>query len=270
MTLIAQITDIHLRDDGADPCHNPAEVLRQAFATIAAMDRRPDAIVLTGDIIDRSAADYGHVLPLLRAAPVPLLPVPGNHDSATAFRAAFADWVAFHPDHLSFVQPVGDALLVGLDSNLSDGRGGVDAARLDWLACVLGHASRPVILALHHPPFPTLAPHLDRAAFVGAAQLAKLVSGSPVRRIIAGHSHRGMQTLWAGIVASTASAIGHGLSLSLSGEQAHRPECGVAGFELHIVQSGMVVSHQIMLPADDRPSEDQAQDPHRLRAIGRA
>lgn len=249
MTLIAQITDPHLRKDGADPCHDPAEALRQAFATIAAMDRRPDAIVLTGDIIDRSAADYGHVLPLLREAPVPLLPVPGNHDRAPAFRAAFADWAAFHPDHLSFVQPVGDAVLVGLDSNLSGGTGGVDADRLDWLAGVLSIASGPVILALHHPPFPTLAPHLDRAGFAGAADLAELVSGSPVCRIIAGHSHRGMQTFWAGIVASTAPAIGHGLSLSLSGDHVHRPEYGVAGFDLHIVQSEVVVSHQVMLPA---------------------
>jgi 3',5'-cyclic AMP phosphodiesterase CpdA len=252
LTLIAQITDPHLRDDGADPCHDPAEALRQAFETIAAMDRRPDAIVLTGDIIDRSAAGYAHVLPLLRAAPAPLLPMAGNHDRAAAFRAAFADRAAFHPGHLSFVQPVGDAILVGLDSNLPGGTGGVDADRLDWLAGVLAHASGPVILALHHPPFPTLAPHLDRGGFVGAADLAGLVSRSPVCRIIAGHSHRGMQTFWAGVVASTAPAIGHGLSLSLTGDHAHRTEHGVAGFDLHIVQSGAVVSHQVMLPASSR------------------
>ncbi|MDP3523382.1 MAG: metallophosphoesterase, partial [Hoeflea sp.] len=78
MTLIAQITDPHLRDDGADPCHDPAEAMRRAFAMIAAMERQPDAIVLTGDIIDRTARSYDHVMHLLAQAPVPLLPLSGN------------------------------------------------------------------------------------------------------------------------------------------------------------------------------------------------
>jgi 3',5'-cyclic-AMP phosphodiesterase len=80
MALIAQLTDPHLRDDGADPFHDPAQALLQAFAQIAAMDIKPDAIVLTGDIIDRSAKDYAHALTLLRQAPVSLWPMPGNHD----------------------------------------------------------------------------------------------------------------------------------------------------------------------------------------------
>lgn len=245
MTLIAQITDPHLRTDGADPCHDPVEAMRQAFAMIAAMDIRPAAIVLTGDIIDRSARDYTHALPLLHEAPVRLLPLSGNHDRAEAFRAVFSDWAAFAQDHLSFVEPVGDALLIGLDSNLPEGRGGVDEGRLDWLTDALSSAQKPVILALHHPPFPTHTPHLDAAGFVGADALALRLKGSRVCRIIAGHSHRGIQSLWAGIPASTSTAIGHGLSLSLYGNEPHVPIRTPPGFELHLLRSGSVVSHHI-------------------------
>lgn len=247
MTLIAQITDPHLRDDGGDPCHDPADAMRRAFATIAAMDRQPDAIVLTGDIIHRTAKSYDHTLPLLREAPVPLAPIAGNHDRAEEFRAAFGDWVEFDDDHLSFVRQMDGALLVGLDSNLPGARGGVDQMRLDWLKGVLTNAQSPVILALHHPPFDTYAPHLDKAGFAEASTLAALVAESPVCRIIAGHSHRGIQTVWAGVAASTANAIGHGLSLSLSGNHPHQPICTPPAYELHLLQSGSVVSHQITL-----------------------
>lgn len=247
MTLIAQITDPHLRVDGRDPAHDPAKAMRRAFARIAAMKARPEAIVLTGDIIDRSAPDYAHALPLLREAPVRVLPLSGNHDRSGAFRAAFSGHVAFSRDHLSFVEPVGDVLVVGIDSNLPDGSGGVDAARLDWLAEVLGKADAPVILALHHPPFLTHTAHVDDDGFAGAEALASCIGGSPVIRVIAGHTHRGMQTLWAGIPASTCAAIGYGLSLSLSGDP-HEPVDTPPGFELHSFRSGGLVTHPFTLP----------------------
>lgn len=243
--LLAQITDPHLRDDGADPRHDPAAALRRAFAGIAQMDMRPDAVVLTGDIIDRSAAGYDHVLPLLREAPVPLLPMPGNHDRAAEFRAAFAGWADFARDHLSFTRAVGGALLVALDSTMPDGGGGVDAARLGWLQRALDTAAAPVVLALHHPPFPTHVPHLDRSGFAGAGDLARLITGSRVCRLVAGHSHRAIQTTWAGIPASTAPAIGHGLTLSLTGKHAHTPSDAPPGFELLHLRSGVMVSHLI-------------------------
>lgn len=245
--LIAQITDPHLRTDGRDPCHDPAKAMRRAFAKIEAMDVRPNAIVLTGDIIDRSATGYAPAVSLLREAPARLLPLSGNHDRPQAFREAFAGWVPFAQDHLSFVEPVGDALLIGLDSNLPGGVGGLDGARLDWLSGELASAQAPVILALHHPPFPTYTPHLDATGFVGADALASCLKGSRVCRIIAGHSHRGMLTVWAGVPASTANAIGHGLSLSLSGNHPHEPVDTPPGYELHLLRSGSVVSHQIAL-----------------------
>lgn len=246
--MIAQITDLHLRDDGAYPCHDAATALLQAFDRIAALDRRPDAIVLTGDIIDRSAAGYDRAVALMRKSPVPVLPLSGNHDRAPAFREAFAGWAGFHPDHLSFAQPMGDATLVALDSNLRQGRGGVDAARLDWLADTLARAAGPVILALHHPPFPTGAPHIDRQGFARAADLAAMVADSRVCRIIAGHSHRGMQTVWAGVQASTCRAAGFGLSLAFTDGSTHTPECIASGFELHVLGQHLMISHQFVLP----------------------
>lgn len=247
MAVIAQLTDPHLRDDGADPFHDPASMIRQAFAQIASLDRRPDAIVLTGDIIDRSAKNYAHAISVLRQAPVPIFPMPGNHDDAAGFRTAFGDWAAYAPDHLSFTAQIDDLHLIAIDSTLPDGRPGLDAMRLGWLASVFANARGPSLLALHHPPFPTLTPHLDAPGFQNADALAHMVKGSAVCRIIAGHSHRAMQTVWAGCLASTAQAIGHGLSLSLSGAESHKPIRMTPAFELHVTGQGNMVSHQMLL-----------------------
>ncbi len=247
MALIAQLTDPHLRDDGADPFHDPAEAMLQAFAQIAAMDIKPDAIVLTGDIIDRSAKGYAHALPVLHRAPVPLWPMPGNHDDPAGFRIAFDGWAEFAPDHLSYIAQIDDLQLIALDSTLPDGRPGLDRMPLDWLADALGKSRKPILLALHHPPFATGAPHLDRPGFQNAEALSRLIEGSAVCRIIAGHSHRAMQTLWAGCLCSAAPAIGHGLSLSLSGTEPHKPVRVAPAFDLHAIGPKGCVSHQIRL-----------------------
>ncbi len=252
MALIAQLSDPHLRDDGADPFHDPAEALLRAFAQIATMDAKPDAIVLTGDIIDRSAKGYAHALPLLRQPPVPLWPMPGNHDDAAGFRIAFEGWADFAPDHLSYTAPIADLQLIALDSTLRDGSPGLDSVRLDWLAGVLGNSREPALLALHHPPFATGTPHLDNPGFQNADALKYLIERSAVCRIIAGHSHRAMQTSWAGCLSSTAPAIGHGLSLSLSGVERHKPVQMPPSFDLHAIGLKGCVSHQIKL---DQESE---------------
>jgi len=88
-----------------------------------------------------------------------VLVLPGNHDRAAEFRAALAGWGPFADGHLGFARPVGDALVVGLDSNLPGGRGGVDAARLDWLSATLAGAGLSLSLTGRQPSGPvTTAP----------------------------------------------------------------------------------------------------------------
>lgn len=248
MTLIAQLTDLHLRADGADPFHDPYRATRDAFAAIRALDVQPDAIVLTGDINDHSTSDYGPALALLHAAPVPVLPMPGNHDDPDAFRAAFQNWADFAPDHLSFTADLGDLHLITLETTLPNGLPGLEARHLAWLDAQLRAASKPVLLALHHPPFPTGLPHLERHGFAERAVLADMLQTGQIVRLIAGHSHRAISALWQGVSCSTAPAIGHGLGLSFSGAALHRPMATTPGFELHHWQGAQMISHTVSLP----------------------
>lgn len=258
--LLAQITDTHLRADGAHPRHDPAAALDRAVRVLNAMRPAPDAVVLTGDVIDRAAPGYGPALAALDRLAAPLLALPGNHDRAGPFRAAFgpaleARGIALTEGHFSFAVPVAGHVVLGLDTTSAEGPARLDADRLDWLARALAGAEAPVVLALHHPPFALGIPRLDRDPFEGAAALERLVRASgKVARVIAGHSHRAVSRLWAGVQASTAPALGHALALSLVPGAPHAHVAEPPGLQLHLSQGGDWITHTLLLP-DDAPPE---------------
>ena len=80
---ILQISDLHLRGDGKlsfRKVDTPA-CLRTAAAYLHALNRMPDAIVITGDLADSGDEHAYHMLyEALGDLPVPIYAVPGNHD----------------------------------------------------------------------------------------------------------------------------------------------------------------------------------------------
>lgn len=243
--LLVQITDPHLRADTAYPRHDPARALAAAVAAINRMQPRPDLVVLTGDILDRSTRDHGPALDILSALTVPLLPLSGNHDHPAGFRAAFGGCADYAAGHLSAICPLPDGAVVVLDSNDGRGGAGLDAARLDWLTGQLARLTGPVVLALHHPPFLTGIPRLDRAGFPGCAELAGVVRGSAVVRVIAGHTHRAITADWAGVTASTCPALGHTLALSLDPASPHAHSAEGPAMHLHLIRPEGCITHSV-------------------------
>ena len=80
---ILQISDLHLRGDGKlsfRKVDTPA-CLRTAAAYLHALNRMPDAIVITGDLADSGDEHAYHMLyEALGDLPVPIYAVPGNCD----------------------------------------------------------------------------------------------------------------------------------------------------------------------------------------------
>ena len=73
--LLAQISDTHIltepRVDKAGACFDHSAQLRKAFA--AMREFRPDAILLTGDLVNDARADeYAVLAQILPEAPAPL------------------------------------------------------------------------------------------------------------------------------------------------------------------------------------------------------
>jgi len=101
--------------------------------------------------------------------PIPIYPVPGNHDGRDALHAAFPD----HPylpetGFLHWVVEKYPVRLIGLDPLVpGESRGELCADRLAWLEATLSASNRPTLIAMHHPSFETGIGHVDRIGLTG-------------------------------------------------------------------------------------------------------
>ena len=93
MTLIAQITDLHIRPNGL-ACRRVSEtnmLADRAVRTLNALDPPPDAVVVTGDLADEAdEREYANVRALLSRLRYPVYVMPGNHDLTTRMRAGLS------------------------------------------------------------------------------------------------------------------------------------------------------------------------------------
>jgi 3',5'-cyclic AMP phosphodiesterase CpdA len=173
---------------------------------------RPDAIVFTGDLADKGEpAAYRKlrdlVEPFAAQLGAQLVWVMGNHDSRAELRRFLLD-EAPSMAPLDRVCMIDGLRIITLDTSVP-GRhhGEVSAAQLDWLAKELATpAPDGTILALHHPPIPSV---LDLAVTVelrDQASLGHVLKGTDVRAILAGHLHYSTNATFVGIPVSVASA----------------------------------------------------------------
>ena len=254
-TLLLQLSDPHIREPGrlAYGRIDTAPYLAQAVASIGRLPQAPDAVVITGDLTDFGrAAEYAHLRTLLAPLPMPVYLLPGNHDSREQLLASFPD----HPYLASggldgFIQysvPVGSLQLIALDTVVPGAsEGGLCPARLQWLEAELSrHPARPVVIALHHPPFRTLIGHMDAIGLLeGANALEDIVARHPqVERLICGHLHRTIQVRFGGSIAATAPSPAHQVCLDVAPDAASAWVLEPPGFALHALpEGGRLVSH---------------------------
>jgi 3',5'-cyclic AMP phosphodiesterase CpdA len=191
--------------------------LRQLFDELEASGGRPEAIVITGDLADKGdPAAYEQLKAIVEPAAARLdaqvVWVMGNHDDRGNFREGLLGQTHLGPDQKSApidrVYNVNGLRIISLDSTVpGHHHGEISDAQLDWLAEELSVPSlHGTILAMHHPPVPSV---LDLAVMVelrDQAGLAEVLQGSDVRSIIAGHLHYSSTATFAGIPVSVASA----------------------------------------------------------------
>lgn len=267
-TFLAQITDLHIREPGrlAYGRLDTAPYLRAAVGAIGRLRQRPHAVVLTGDLVDKgAAAEYAHLAELLQpleAAGLPVYLMPGNHDERGALRTSFpAHRYLGEGEFLQYVVdigPPGGLALVALDTVVPGASGGrLCAARLQWLDSALrGLAGRPVVVAMHHPPFDTLIGHMDEIGLTaGAGELAEILHArGNVERVICGHLHRSIISAFGGTVASTAPSPAHQVCLDLSPDAAGAWVLEPPGFHLHAwAGPGQLVTHVAAIGEFDGP-----------------
>jgi Icc protein len=264
--LLAQITDLHIRTPGllAYGRVDTATCLVRCVERLNALVPRPDAVLVTGDLVDfGTAEEYRHLATLLEPLTIPVYLMVGNHDDRAALREVFTA-PYLHDDRTvgEFVQyafDLGDMRIIALDSQVPHASPGTLCdARLAWLEAQLDQArGRPVIVALHHPPFATGIGHMDDMALdpVAASKLEALISSHPnVERVLCGHVHRPVHTRFGGTIASIAPSTAHQVVLDLSADAPSAWVMEPGAYVLHYWQAGTgVVSHHAYVEQFDGP-----------------
>ncbi len=211
---LLHISDTHLLAGGGRLYDRvPSEQhLRRLFAEFEASGARPDAIVFTGDLADRGEPDAYRRLreivdPVAHALGARVVWVMGNHDERRAFRSGLLDEPASDAP-VDAVVDLDGLRVITLDSTVPGfHHGEVSAEQRRWLRDELATpAPHRTILAMHHPPVPSV---LDLAATVelrDQSSLAEVIAGSDVRAILAGHLHYSSTAMFAGVPVSVASA----------------------------------------------------------------
>jgi Icc protein len=197
VTTLAQLSDPHIDVGPGDT--GSSEALAAAVEAVLRLDRPPDALLVSGDLTNRSdARSYERVRELLAPLPMPVHVLPGNHDDREALRAWFTDddVAGLHQDAFHYAVRCGELRLVVCDTTIpgrDDGR--LDQGSLQWLDDELAaEPSVPTIVAMHHAPLLTGIGPMDALGLPAADRgaLGALLARFPsVRRVVAGHVHRG-------------------------------------------------------------------------------
>jgi 3',5'-cyclic AMP phosphodiesterase CpdA len=203
--LIAQISDTHLLEHGAE--HASAELradcLRRCIADINR--QRPDAVILTGDTVQHGKPEeYARLRELLAPLEAPLFLVPGNRDDKVEIRAAFndLDYMRGTDEFLHYVIEDFETRLVGIDSTLAGERKGrFCESRQAWLEQTLSEQpNHTTLLFIHHPPFDVGDHYIGGYRLPEeAAALEEIVSRHPQAvGVLCGHVHWLVEREWAG------------------------------------------------------------------------
>lgn len=184
---IVQLTDLHLppvgtkTELGIDTRSNFLEMLPRATAL------QPDLIVLSGDLCYDvgNAATYDWVKEKMDTLRLPYAVIAGNHDDSSLLGSAFG--LAIQQKEVYFAQQSKAQPVLFMDTAVATS----SDAQLAWLKTQLADLQEPVLLFMHHPPFPVGMPFMDRTwPFHRSADLmAVLTRHSAPVYVFCGHYH---------------------------------------------------------------------------------
>jgi len=252
--LLAHISDLHIKRPGALAYRrvDTAAALTRTVERLNALTPHPEAVVVTGDLVDLGTVEeYRHLRALLAPLAIPCYLMIGNHDEPKALREVFADHPYLHTGDafLQYAVDVGPLRLLALDSRTPGASAGtLDEVRLAWLEAQLEAArGQPVIVALHHPPFVSGIGHMDRQRLdaTSSARLTDVVRRfENVERVICGHVHRPIVTRFAGTIAMSVPSPAHQVALDLNDNAPSAFRLEPPAFALHqYTHAAGLVSH---------------------------
>ena len=197
---LIQFTDPHLYASESESLRGVPTLpaLTAALAHARARDWPPDAVLVTGDLVQDDPGGYRHFRRLFGALGLPVLCLPGNHDEPQAMRRELAG----KPFTLGGFVDLGRWRIVLLDSCIPGAaNGALSAEALANLEQALATAgSRHCMVCLHHHPVAMSSRWLDRVGLTNATEFLHVIDAHRnVRAIVWGHVHQSYDALRKGV-----------------------------------------------------------------------
>lgn len=265
MTRIVQISDTHIVAPGDLTCGVVDTALALATAVETAnrlVDQTDgvDMVVVTGDLTEHGrAVEYDHFARLMEPLNLPWHVLPGNHDDRAEIRDRFpAPGAGLVPgaEALNWSVTLDDFTLIGLDSQVpGHHHGHLTPETIDFLWDRLMQArGRPVLIALHHPPIASGIAEMDDGALQDTAAFGAALRAYPGPiRLICGHLHRSISTLFAGIPCQVAPGASHAVTLDQRPGMTHTLMKEPGAIMMHEWRNETLSSHYIPTGIFDGP-----------------
>jgi 3',5'-cyclic AMP phosphodiesterase CpdA len=255
--LICQLTDLHVRPRGvaANRVSETNMFTERACRVVAGFTPRPDVVIITGDLTECGLeAEYANLSAIIgRTLSMPVYVIPGNHDHRENLRRGLAHLpcVTEHPEFVQYSVEDHPVRLVMLDTLVPGAaHGSLSAAQLDWLDKVLAtQPSKPTLVGMHHPPFITGLPHMDKIALLNHEAFRDVIARHlQVQRIVCGHHHRPIVGQCGHAITSISPSVAHQVELTFDSSDTGAFNFEPPAFQLHawLGQNGFA-SHTIYI-----------------------
>lgn len=258
--LILQLSDLHFTAGGPAFGHGTPETdLKNTVDYLLGAPFAPDLVVVTGDLsTDGSPDSYRAAMTQLSRLPWPLYLLPGNHDDRDAMAQICGPLCRMDPvlyPHCQNRLELPEVTLLFLDSvRPGEGRGGIPSHTLDWVQHNLpADRTRPTLVFLHHVPFPTGLPLMDKPV-ENLEPLLALLRGYSNLLICCGHIHTPITALHHGVRVAACPPVCMQMELDFrAGAPAPRPGgdayfTAEPMFALHRITGNTVVTHFAAVP----------------------
>ena len=241
--LICQITDLHVRPHGmaANRVSETNMLTERACRVVAGFNPRPDVVIITGDLTECGLeAEYANLSAILRRTlSMPVYVIPGNHDRRDNFRNALAHLpgVTSDPHFVQYAVEDHPVRLVMLDTLVPGAsHGELSADQLEWLDQTLAaQPVKPTLVGMHHPPFVTGIPHMDKIALRNPDAFRAVIAGHrQVERIVCGHHHRPIVGQCAHAIVSISPSVAHQVELTFDPADPGAFNFEPPAFQLHL------------------------------------
>jgi 3',5'-cyclic AMP phosphodiesterase CpdA len=248
--VVVQISDPHVTPYGASPGAGVDSFsnLSRAIARANALQPKPAAIVISGDLVEHGTRDeYRRLAQALAASDVPVHLMTGNHDDRDALAGVFPELASRIGAYgLQYVVDLGPLRLVLLDSLIEGtSAGALEASRLAWLDDRLREArDTPAIVFVHHPPVLTGLAHVDGSALIDPGALESVIaSHANVLRVASGHIHCSLAAAFGGTTLSVCPSTAHQFALDLRDQGRIVAVAEPPAFQVHRFGAGRLFTY---------------------------